>query len=250
VLRERLYTLYATPTRCATPNPRKGVSITSAKRSLATIATAFLSSQAAALPNHLAPPAIYDNAKSLFGQTFIAETDIVSGVSWYFGDPTRPGIEVVNELAGVTDLVLFDASNLSGPSEIGRNRVQQAGQQSFGLTTFSFSTPITVVPGRTYFIAVDTEDQYFGLGLRQQNESSYDGGFEAMIDTSGGIAPAGGGPPSNIPGARVRDTSFEILSTPVPEPNGWLMLMLGIAVLAGRAHVAQRTAASQETPSK
>jgi len=152
-------------------------------------------------PNHLAPPAVYDNAASGFGQVFTAERHTFSGIRFYIGDPTRPGNPEVNALEGEADLVLYTASDLAKPVEVARTRVQESGHRSTGLTTFQLKNPVPVVIGQQYFVAIETADARFGLGLRDALRSTYNGGYQASLSPAAGITPNPNG----------RDTSFEVL---------------------------------------
>ena len=190
-----------------------------------------------AVPNHLALPMVYDDAGELssdYGQIFTSEANLVSGVRWYIGDPTRPGQENVDALEGAADLVLYDAADVNNPIELARTQVQGPAGFSEGLSTFEFDTPIVVMVGHSYFIGLDTDDLY-GLGLRAHTMSTYDGGYEARL-RAGILEPAGGGGTNPI--TAMRDTSFEILndSLIIPEPSSLVSCCFGIAamVLCGR----------------
>lgn len=190
---------------------------------LAALALALLSTQPGASPVHLSPPTVYDNAEANYGQVFVAEEGALAGVRLYIGDPTRPGDPQVDALDGLAYLVLFDATAPAAPVEIARAQVQSSAQSSFGLTTFLFGTSIPTVVGQSYFVAIDTLDQ-FGLGLTNQFVSTYSGGFEGRLNAGGAIEQAG---------ANGRDTSFEIVST-VAEPAGLTPLALLVFVVVAR----------------
>ena len=207
---------------------------------LITAIAVFLSGKSLAAT--ITSPTIYDNAGGGFswGQTFVPELDYtgnVSGVRFYIGDPTRPGNVSVNELEGEADLVFFDISNPNSAVELGRTQVQGATGVSAGLTTFNFSSSIVVNPGLSYFIGLDTADQ-FGLGLGQQLSSTYEDGFAAVIET-GVVGFAGGG--CRVLGcgnvnAQYRDTAFEVVYddvSAVPVPAAAWLFISAIAGLAG-----------------
>lgn len=177
---------------------------------------------ALASPDHLAVPAAYDNvgAGTVWGQTFTAESGSVLGASWYFGDPSRPDVAAVSALEGPADLVLFDATDLTSPIEIARTQAQGTGSRSFGLTGFMFSTGAPTAVGGSYFIGLDTLDPY-GIGLRGLTASTYSGGSQAYFD--GGIIHVA---------SLGRDTSFAIISAPVPEPSAYALLGIGLLVVA------------------
>lgn len=152
-------------------------------------------------PQHLVIPTIYDNAASGFGQTFTAEHESVAGVRFYIGDPSRPEDPQVNALEGKTELVLFAAADLRRPVELARTRVQEVDGRALGLQTFLFSAPVRVEVGKQYFIALQTTDLRFGLGLRSAQQSTYEGGSQARLTTDGRI----------VVTSNQRDTSFQIL---------------------------------------
>ncbi|HKR59217.1 MAG TPA: M23 family metallopeptidase [Pyrinomonadaceae bacterium] len=160
--------------------------------------------QVIAAPDHLDLPAIYDNAEPPleYGQTFIAQDRLMTGIRVYIGDPSRPGDPRVNELIGPADLVLYEASNLLQPMEISRSQVVPSGMTLAGLTSLLFNTPAATVVGNRYFFALSTSDSY-GIGLRAQLVSTYPDGAEATRDPGTGVItenPLG------------RDLSFHVLS--------------------------------------
>ena len=219
---------------------------------LITIIAVFLSGKTLAAT--ITPPTTYDNAGGSFswGQTFVPELDYpghVSGVQFYIGDPSRPGNVSVNELEGEADLVFFDISNPNSAVELGRTQVQGAAGVSAGLTTFNFSSSIAVNPGLSYFIGLDTVDQ-FGLGLGQQLASTYKYGFEAVIE-NGVVGFAGGG--CRVPGcgnvnAQYRDTAFEVVYgdvSAVPLPAAAWIFISAIAGLAGAKRMSRPKGSAQ-----
>src|SRR5688572_19152667 len=138
-------------------------------------------------PNHLDLPGVYDNAETPleYGQTFIAENTLMSGVRVYIGNPSDPDNPTVNELIGPADLVLYDASNLLQPIEIGRSLVVPSGTSLEGLVSLVFDAPVPTVIGNRYCFVLSTVDSY-GIGLRQQHFSTYPGGAEVVRDPSTG----------------------------------------------------------------
>ena len=187
---------------------------------LAALALSLVFGTAAGAPSHLESPTIYENVASgiPWGQTFVAEDLFVLGARWYIGDPTQPDRSDVNELAGVADLVLFDASDISNPHELARTQVQDASGSSFGVSTFLFSSPVSTTIGSNYFIAIAANDP-FGLGLVSLS-STYAGGSEALL-IGGAVQFAGG-----------RDTSFEVLSAVPIGPSAVFMLSGIVASLS------------------
>jgi hypothetical protein len=171
-----------------------------------------------AAPIHLGSPEFYDNAGlgSPFGQTFIAEDLSFLGITFYIGDPTRPGELSVDALTGDADLVLYEATDLSSPVELERRRVQSGSTSTFGITTFTFSRQVSTVIGTRYFAAIDALDG-FGLGLRSAT-SSYPGGSEAA--KVGTVIQEIGG----------RDTAFAVIA--VPEPGSVSLVVLGLVAAA------------------
>jgi hypothetical protein len=163
--------------------------------------------------DHLASPALYDNAEQIvsghraeWGQTFISQGGI-SGVKVYIGDPSRPGDPLVDELVGPADLVLYDISDLLAPIEIARTQILSSGNSKFGLSEFHFGSPIPTTIGTSYFFAISTLDTSYGVGLRDQYVSTYAGGAEAWRNLDTGeimISPLG------------RDLSFEVSGVPLP----------------------------------
>lgn len=177
------------------------------------------------------PPTLYDNAAGSYGQTFTAVAPDIGGIQWYIGDPDSSWDGVHGALSGVTDLVLHDATNPDAPFEVARTRVLNGSDSAWGLTTFSFSAPVVVVAGTQYFIWIDTTDTAFGLGLTLQNESTYEGGHQAIMSKQGRIGFAAGLAGSKFPLARHRDTSFQIISS-IPEPAVWWMVIPALALVA------------------
>lgn len=165
--------------------------------------------------NNLALPLIYDNiggAANEYGQTFTSDGGAVSEIRVYIGDPTRPNEATVNELVGPAELVLYDASNLLTPIELGRNQVLSGAESASGLVTFLFSSPIPTTQGHSYFFSISAPDS-FGIGLTGFS-STYTDGSEAWRSISTGeITLVNTG----------RDLSF--LVTTVPTPSAvWLFL--------------------------
>jgi PEP-CTERM motif len=193
------------------------------------VALGLLAEFASAAPIHLAVPILYDNVGvgTPSGQTFTAEATTFVGVSFYIGDPTRPGLSSVNALTGAADLVLFDASVPGSLSEVVRFQVQGPTGSTFGLATFLLSSAVPTVVGAKYFAAIDAPDA-FGLGLRDPNNSTYSGGSEAFL-ISGSL----------FEHPQARDTSFEVITSAVPEPSTYLLVLLALG-LAAYAHKSQR----------
>ena len=128
---------------------------------------ALTNSWAHAEIDHLAVPSFYDNAEYFdgdrpgqnyyYGQTFIATDPSVTGVKLYIGDPSRPNVSEVNELSGPAELVLYDATNLLSPVELGRSLVVANAQSVQGLVTFSFTSPIPTTVGSMYFFSIRSQ---------------------------------------------------------------------------------------------
>ncbi len=136
-----------------------------------------------AFVDHLATPATDDNAGSgsiTFGQLFTAVSDRVSGVTFYLGDPARPGDSRVDALTGVAQLRLYEVDVNDVVTLLATKAVNGANAVLEGQTTFHFDAPIRTVPGGRYFIGIQASDN-FGLGLRDISASTYDGGAEAWI---------------------------------------------------------------------
>ncbi len=162
-------------------------------------------------PNHLLNPSgcdavnptACDNAGGawVFGQTFAAETPTVRGVRFYIGYNSNP-LDSRSGLADVAFLNLYQVNSDNTVTLLKSEQVQNAGELSEGLSTFSFSTAVPVSVGNTYFIALKADDRY-GMGLTDPSSlSTYPLGSQAFIRTDGTFLIH----PSN------RDVSFAILN--------------------------------------
>jgi len=154
--------------------------------------------------DHLAIPTTYDNVGSdsgIYGQSFTAVEDRISGVTFYFGDPTRPGDSRVDALTGRAELKLYEVGTNDTVTLLAASTVSDDTAILQGAKSLFFNAPVTLVPGRRYFIGVQASDN-FGLGLSDLTSSTYPGGAEAWILTGESrltMHPIG------------RDTSFRVL---------------------------------------
>jgi hypothetical protein len=199
-------------------------------KSLASLFSTICVVSANASPSHQAEPTTYDNigAGQISGQTFIADEGLLNGVSWYIGDPTRPNLASVNGLSGAASLVLYDASNLTSLIELSRQSIVGAGDSVLGLTRFDFAVPVSTQVGTTYYISIEAADG-FGIGLRSLTQSTYADGSQAVLTQFGLALDASG-----------RDTSFEIQSSPVPEPATIGLMLAGIGLIAYKRTLQRR----------
>jgi hypothetical protein len=148
---------------------------------------------------------LYDNACCIpWGQTFVATASNVAGMVVLIDDPNNPSGDQAT-LDGPANLVLYDASDLGSPVALGSTLVATMGESLSGQLTLLFSAPIPTTIGDSYFIGIESADEY-GIGLRSITTSTYPDGAEAWID-NGSIVPfAGSG----------RDLSFQILADTTP----------------------------------
>jgi hypothetical protein len=168
---------------------------------VAALATVASTSVFADVPSSLPVPPLYESAGGgmPWGQTFIAKVKLVSGATFYIGDPARPNDSCCNQLKGIAYLNLYDASKPDAPVLLSHTKIQTAKQVSNGLTTFCLYKAVKVAVGRPYFIAIEASDQ-FGLGIQDENNSTFNDGAEASLSSDGKIVTATGN----------RDTSFSV----------------------------------------
>jgi len=173
--------------------------------------TPFPNKTSTSRPNHLfnppgcdpVSPTACDNAGNgnVFGQTFIAEASATSGAQFRIGFNSTAD-ERLNGLEGIVSLNLYEVNSDGSLSELRTEQVQNAGDLAEGLTTFSFSTPVSTIIGNTYFIALEANDR-FGMGITDTNSTStYLDGSQAFLLTDGRFF---------LHPTR-RDTSFAILN--------------------------------------
>ncbi len=160
--------------------------------------------------DHLGTPIFYDNVGNGWGQTFVAQDTVFSGVKVYIRDPTRPDMVSVNELVGPASLLLYDAS-LSTLSLVASSQIAGSGVSLQGLCTLMMDAPVATIIGRKYMFAFSTAD-LFGIGLRA-DYSTYSQGGEAYWNGTTLTESA-------------RDLSFAVLS--IPEPSMIFLSIIGL----------------------
>ena len=154
--------------------------------------------------NHLAVPPIYENALELpqaHGQTFLSDGKDIVGVDVYIGDPTRLNDPCCDTIPGFAELRLYDAADLNNYILLGVKEFDGSTLPVGTPASIDFDEPIPTVDGQRYAFFIFADD-YFGLGLRSQTESTYSGGNEVVY-------PFDGNPDAPL-GDEGRDLSFTV----------------------------------------
>lgn len=106
-----------------------------------------------------------------FGQTFVAGDTSISSIEVYLSatSPTNVNLSLYNSAAeGKLDI-------LDAASRLGR-AIVNVSNTSPGVVRFTFSTPVTTIPGNTYFFAVKDPLNTTNVTIYYQNTDIYAGG--------------------------------------------------------------------------
>jgi len=133
--------------------------------------------------DHLATPTLYDNAvpKPLaYGQSFIANGMSITSVEVYVGDPTRRYFPT-ETIKGQGTLEVWELSN-SGIQTRLATQVFDGSESVYGeILKIDLATPLPTKENERYAFLLFS-DQFYGLGLRNQQISTYSGGSQVAFD--------------------------------------------------------------------